>query len=257
MPGIVLLPDCFLLPSPYMPDNPAEPQYSGEFLLIDKPLRWTSFDVVKKLRYALARKWKVKRMKVGHAGTLDPLATGLLIICTGKKTKEIPALITLSKTYSGTITLGAITPTYDLESEPCNFKPTLHLSKQDIITAAKGFVGRTHQKPPDFSAKKVGGKKSYNLARKGLSHDLKTVQIEIFEFEILSIETSQVIQNGLDLRFRLQCSKGTYVRSLAFDLGAQLGCGGFLSSLRRECVGEYSLADAQQIEEVLLRWEAH
>lgn len=208
----------------------------GQVLLIDKPYEWTSFDVVRKLRYL------VRTKKVGHAGTLDPLATGLLIICTGRFTKKINEYMAREKEYTGTITLGATTPTYDLESEPVNFKPFEHLTKQDIEAAARGFTGLIMQTPPIHSAIKKEGKRVYELARKGVDVKLEPRPVTIFEFGIEKVELPVV-------HFRVVCSTGTYIRSLANDLGASLGCGGYLSSLCRTRIGEFLLSDALSVEE--------
>jgi tRNA pseudouridine55 synthase len=232
-----------------------EAPYSGEILCIDKPLSWTSFDVVNKLRYALKRKLGTKKVKVGHAGTLDPLATGLLIVCTSKKTKDINNLMGLPKVYSGVITLGASTPTYDLETEPTGFSDATSITEGAIKSAAASFVGLIAQIPPVFSAKKVDGKKSYELARKGLAAELKSVQIEISAFEIQEIAPSKHIDRGLDLHFMLYCSKGTYVRALARDLGNKLDCGGFLSALRREAIGDFEVKNALTPEQAIALWE--
>ena len=207
----------------------------GQLLLINKPLRWTSFDAVNKIRNL------VKVKKVGHAGTLDPLATGLLIICTGKFTKKINEYMLQEKEYSGTITLGATTPTYDLESEPENFKPVTNISEIDITQAAKKFVGEIMQVPPAHSAIKVEGKRVYKLARKGGEIKLEPRKILIKDFTITNIEMPV-------LHFKVICSTGTYIRSLANDLGKELQCGAYLSSLCRTRIGEFRLEDAMTIE---------
>ena len=208
----------------------------GQLLLINKPLRWTSFDAVNKIRNIL----RVK--KVGHAGTLDPLATGLLIICTGKFTKKINEYMAQEKEYTGTFTLGATTPTYDLESEPGNFLPFEHITSDDIQSAAKKFSGEIMQVPPAHSAIKVDGKRVYELARKGKEVNLEPRKINIKEFEITRIELPIV-------QFKVVCTTGTYIRSLANDLGAALGCGAYLSSLCRTRIGNYLLQDAMTPEE--------
>ena len=207
----------------------------GKVLLIDKPLYWTSFDAVRKVRYL------VKTKKVGHAGTLDPLATGLLIICTGKFTKKINEYMAQEKEYTGTITLGAITPTYDLESEPQDFKPTDHISPAQIEEATKTFIGQIQQIPPIHSAIKKDGKRVYELARRGEDVKLEPRTITISAFDITNIE-------GPVVHFRVVCSTGTYIRSLANDFGAHLGCGGYLSSLRRTRIGDFRVEDAHSIE---------
>lgn len=207
----------------------------GKILLINKPLRWTSFDVVKKIRNL------VKIKKVGHAGTLDPLATGLLIICTGKFTKKINEYMSQEKEYTGTFTLGATTPTYDLESEPGNFRSTANISNDAIIAATKKFIGSILQIPPMHSAIKVDGKRVYELARKGEEVKLEPRKIFIKEFDIEKIEIPVVY-------FRVVCSTGTYIRSLANDFGEELGCGAYLSSLCRTRIGAFTLTDAMNIE---------
>ena len=208
----------------------------GQVLLIDKPLDWTSFDVVRKIRNL------VRTKKVGHAGTLDPLATGLLIICTGKFTKRINEFMAQEKEYIGSITLGAITPTYDLESEPHDLKSTEKITDNEIIEATKKFTGAIEQVPPIHSAIKVGGKRVYELARKGEDVKLEPRSITIKDFEITKIEIPLV-------HFKVICSTGTYIRSLANDFGKELGCGGYLSSLCRTRIGEFKLEDAKSINE--------
>ncbi len=208
----------------------------GKVLLINKPLHWTSFDAVKKIRHL------VKTKKVGHAGTLDPLATGLLIICTGKFTKKINEYMAREKEYAGTITLGATTPTYDLESQPENFKSIENVLKEQIGAAAKKFTGEIMQVPPAHSAIKVGGKRVYELARKGKEVKLEPRKIFIKEFEIQKLDLPVVY-------FRVVCSTGTYIRSLANDFGEALGCGAYLSSLCRTRIGEFKIEDAFTIEE--------
>lgn len=210
----------------------------GRVLLINKPLRWTSFDVVRKIRNAI----KIK--KVGHAGTLDPLATGLLIICTGRFTKKINEYMAREKEYTGGITLGAVTPTYDLESEPIHFKPTGHISHQTIHAATKKFTGEILQVPPAHSAIKMEGKRVYELARMGREVIIQPRKITISEFEITSIEMPVVY-------FRVVCSTGTYIRSLANDFGRELGCGGYLSSLCRTRIGEFRLEESMGVEEFI------
>ena len=203
----------------------------GRVLLIDKPLRWTSFDVVGKIRNLIRIK------KVGHAGTLDPLATGLLIVCTGKYTKRINEYMAKEKEYTGTITLGATTPTYDLESEPENFKSTDGLTEDAIRAATIQFTGEILQVPPMHSAIKVDGKRVYELARQGKEIKLEPRKLTVYEFAITAIELPVV-------HFRVVCSTGTYIRSLAYDFGQALGCGGYLSSLRRTRIGEFRVEDA-------------
>jgi tRNA pseudouridine55 synthase len=221
----------------------AEQLKSGYTLLVDKPLDWTSFDVVNKLRFKLKNKFKDKKFKVGHAGTLDPKATGLLVICTGSFTKILDSLQSEHKEYTGTFTLGATTPSYDTETEPENIKPTEHIQLADIVAASQQFIGKIGQYPPMFSAIKKDGKKMYDLARQGETVELEARQIEIMRFEILRYE-GQVVE------FLVQCSKGTYIRSLAHDMGQALGCGAYLSALRRTASGKFSLADAWEVNEL-------
>jgi tRNA pseudouridine55 synthase len=208
----------------------------GQVLLINKPLQWTSFDAVRKIRYL------AKTKKVGHAGTLDPLATGLLIICTGKFTKKINEYMAQEKEYTGTITLGAVTPTYDLESEPVNFKPYEGITQEQLLETAKTFTGPILQTPPIHSAIKKDGKRVYELARKGIEVKLEPRPVTIYDFELVKIEMPVV-------HFRVVCSTGTYIRSLANDFGERLGCGGYLSSLCRTRIGNFSLEQALSIEE--------
>lgn len=217
---------------------------AGEVLLVHKPLNWTSFDVVNKLRYHIKRKLGVKKIKVGHAGTLDPLADGLLIICTGKKTKSINDFMGLPKTYTGNITLGATTPSYDLETEIDQTFPIDNITKEQIEAKAEEMTGTYEQYPPIFSAKKVKGKKAYDLARAGEEVQLKPKLIEIHSFELTNIDLPHV-------DFRITCSKGTYIRSIAHDMGQLLQNGGHLSALRREAIGDFELKDAKTVEEWL------
>lgn len=203
----------------------------GEVLLFDKPYRWTSFDLVKKVRYAI----KIK--KVGHAGTLDPLATGLLILCTGKSTKQIETFMAAEKEYEGEIVLGQRTASHDLETPVSEAMDISHLSEADIRQAAASFEGEQMQMPPMHSAIRVDGKRAYELARKGREVELKARPIVISRFEVLGIE-------GPKVRFRVVCSKGTYIRSLARDLGEKLGVGAYLSVLVRTRIGDFRLEDA-------------
>jgi tRNA pseudouridine55 synthase len=207
----------------------------GQVILIDKPLEWTSFDVIRKIRNLI----KIK--KVGHAGTLDPLATGLLIVCTGRFTKKINEYMAREKEYTGTITIGAITPTYDLESEPIDLKEYSHITPELIRETTKQFTGEIMQVPPIHSAIKIDGKRVYELARKGKEVKLDARPITIKEFEITSIDLPKI-------DFRVVCSTGTYIRSLANDFGAALGCGGYLSKLCRTRIGEFTLDKADTIE---------
>lgn len=210
----------------------------GSVILIDKPLHWTSFDVVRKIRGAIQIK------KVGHAGTLDPLATGLLIVCTGKFTKKINEYMAKEKEYTGSFTLGAVTPTYDLESNPENQKDISGLTEDMIHEATKSFIGEVFQKPPIYSAIKKKGTPLYELARRGEEVDLEPRKITIQKFEITSIELPLV-------HFKIVCSTGTYIRSIANDFGAALGCGGYLSGLRRTRIGEFEVDGAKSVDEFL------
>jgi tRNA pseudouridine55 synthase len=211
----------------------------GTVLLIDKPYEWTSFDVVKRIRRL------VRIKKIGHAGTLDPLATGLLILCTGKYTKKINEYMAREKEYTGTIVLGARTPTYDLESEPIDFKEITSISAVDIQQAAAQLTGEIMQVPPIYSAIKKDGKRAYELARRGREVELQPRKINVYTFE-----TSY---NPPEVNFRIVCSTGTYIRSLAHDLGGILGCGGYLSSLCRTRIGEFLLQDAWKMEDAETR----
>jgi len=214
----------------------------GEVVIVDKPLHWTSFDVVNKLRYPLKTKYKIKRFKVGHAGTLDPLATGLLVICTGKMTKEINAFVLDSKEYTGVIQLGATTPSYDLETEIDNTFPTKHIDQKLVNQVIPKFSGKIKQVPPIYSAKKVDGKRAYNLARKGISVELKENEITIIDLELKLVDNNQIT-------FKVNCGKGTYIRSLANDIGKALNSGGHLIELRRTRAGRFTTDDAKSVEE--------
>ncbi|MBV8253866.1 MAG: tRNA pseudouridine(55) synthase TruB [Chitinophaga sp.] len=209
----------------------------GAVVLINKPLTWTSFDVVRKIR-------NTTKAKVGHAGTLDPLATGLLICCTGKMTKKINEYQAQEKEYTGTFTLGSTTPTFDLESEPENFKDTSHLTEADIKAATSQFLGEIMQLPPIHSAIKQNGKPIYHLARQGVEVKVEPRKVTITEFEITNIEMPVV-------HFRVVCSTGTYIRSLANDFGAALGVGGYMSSLCRTRIGEFKLTDAVEMNDFI------
>ena len=208
----------------------------GQVLLFDKPIGWTSFDIVRKVRNL------IKIPKVGHAGTLDPLATGLLIVCTGKFTKKINDYMGMEKEYVGTFTLGSTTPSYDLETEPVNFKDTNHLTEEDIHAATKQFTGDIMQMPPQHSAIKKDGKPLYLSARKGIEVKVDARPVTIKEFVITQIELPIV-------HFKVVCSTGTYIRSLANDFGEALGVGGYMSSLCRTRIGEFKNADATSIEQ--------
>jgi tRNA pseudouridine55 synthase len=217
---------------------------NGYVLLIDKPLNWTSFQVVNKLRWHIRQKFGIKKIKVGHAGTLDPLATGLLIICTGKFTKKINEYQGQIKEYTGEFTLGATTPSYDLETEVNETFPILHITKELIEYTAKQFVGEIDQIPPIFSALKKDGKRLYELARAGETTEIKSRKINIAEFEITKIDLPKV-------NFRVVCSKGTYIRSLAYDFGKSLNSGAHLSILRRTKIGDFKVGDGMKIEEFI------
>jgi len=217
---------------------------NGQVLLIDKPLDWSSFQVVNKLRYQIKKALKIKKIKVGHAGTLDPLATGLLIICTGKFTKKINSYQAQTKTYTGTFTLGTTTPSYDLETEINQNFPTEHITEELVKKTTKDFIGIINQKPPLFSAIKKDGRRLYKLARQG-----KTTEIESRKIEILSFEITKYDLPNVD--FKVICSKGTYIRSLANDFGEALNSGAHLSSLRRTNIGNFSVTDALSIHEFI------
>ncbi|MFN8287860.1 MAG: tRNA pseudouridine(55) synthase TruB [Chitinophagales bacterium] len=219
----------------------------GEVLLINKPLTWTSFDVVNKVRYALKRKTG-KRLKVGHAGTLDPLATGLLLICTGKMTKQIESYTGMDKEYTGTFILGATTPSYDSEHAVDATFPIEHITQELLAEAVKGLSGTIQQMPPKFSAIKVDGVVAYNAARQGEEIVLKARQVHIPEFELTRVELPEI-------DFRVKCSKGTYIRSLAHDFGKALNSGAYLKTLCRTKVGEFSLAEAHSLEDMLKKIE--
>ena len=211
---------------------------AGKVLLIDKPLTWSSFQAVNKLKYILKRKYDLpKKFKIGHAGTLDPLATGLLIICTGKFTKQITEIQAQPKEYTGTIVIGATTPSYDLETEIDATFPTDHITEELILETTKQFLGEIDQKPPVFSAIKKDGKRLYEHARAGEEVEIQARKTTIYEFEITRIQLPEV-------DFRVKCSKGTYIRSLAYDFGLALQSGGHLTALRRTKIGDYSVNNA-------------
>jgi len=219
----------------------AEDFLDGQILLINKPLGWTSFDVVKKIKNVIRTKYSLKKIKVGHAGTLDPLATGLLIVCTGKFTKLISKIQGQEKTYTGTITLGGTTPSYDLETEVNIHHKTSHLTEGLIKEATKQFIGEIDQKPPIYSALKRGGERLYEKARRGETIEIESRKVTVREFTITSLET-------LEVNFEIKCSKGTYIRSIAHDFGAALNSGGHLSKLCRTSIGEYQLSEAIDVE---------
>lgn len=215
---------------------------SGQILLIDKPLEWSSFQVVNKLRWHIRKFFNIEKIKVGHAGTLDPLASGLLIICTGKMTKQIETFQAQTKEYTGTIQLGATTPSYDLETEIDQTFPTDHITNDMIHNTTKQFVGEIPQFPPVFSAIKKDGKRLYEFARAGKEVKIKPRNITISKFEITKIEKFAV-------DFSVVCSKGTYIRSLAHDFGKALNSGAHLTALRRTRIGDFSVENAQTIED--------
>lgn len=238
----------------------------GEIILINKPYQWTSFDVVNKLRIVLKKYHSAisdselqtlpdipiaignqnSKLKVGHAGTLDPLATGLLIICTGKLTKQIDSFQAQEKEYTGSFYLGATTPSFDLETKPENQKDISYLTEELISDTVKKFIGKTSQVPPSHSAVKVDGKRAYKNARKGLEIKIEPREVMIDSFEILNFEIPLV-------HFRVVCSKGTYIRSLARDFGETLGCGAYLHSLCRTRIGNFYLKDALTVEEFIVQ----
>lgn len=207
----------------------------GKVVLIDKPLRWTSFDVIRKIRNLIRIK------KVGHAGTLDPLATGLLIICTGKFTKRINEYMAQEKEYTGTFTLGATTASYDLEQEPGNFKPFEHITEEQIKSSAARFTGEILQVPPAHSAIQINGKRVYELARQGKEVIIEPRKVTVNEFDITQVELPLVY-------FRIVCSTGTYIRSIANDMGIALGCGAYLSCLCRTRIGEFKIENAMTMD---------
>lgn len=216
----------------------AEEFLAGKVLLIDKPLTWSSFQAVNKLKYILKRKYDLpKKFKIGHAGTLDPLASGLLIICTGKFTKSITDIQAQAKEYTGTIMVGATTPSYDLETEIDATFPTKHITEELILETTKQFIGEIDQKPPVFSAIKKDGKRLYEHARAGEEVEIQSRKTTIYEFEITRIALPEI-------DFRVKCSKGTYIRSLAYDFGLALQSGGHLTALRRTKIGDYDVKNA-------------
>ena len=221
-----------------------EEYLSGKLLLIDKPLNWTSFQVVNKIRWLIRNKFSLKKIKVGHAGTLDPLATGLLIICTGKMTKEISKFQIQTKKYTGTFLLGTTTPSYDLETEPNKTFPVDHVSEDLITKSVQKFIGKIKQKPPIFSAIKKNGKRLYESARRGEDVIIEDREIEIFSFNILKIDIPNI-------DFEVECSKGTYIRSLANDFGKELSSGATLTKLKRTKIGKYSVDKSISIDKFI------
>ncbi|MBL4592357.1 MAG: tRNA pseudouridine(55) synthase TruB [Flavobacteriales bacterium] len=238
----------------------------GQIILIDKPLTWTSFDVVNKVRWLIRQEYNLKKIKVGHAGTLDPLATGLLILCTGKFTKKIDELQGQEKEYTGVITLGGTTACYDLEKEVDIEYPTNHITEELIKETAKTFIGEQEQVAPIHSAKKIDGKRAYEYAREGKEVKIKSNIINIAAFDVelceaplfeiqddnkAKINQEKPYEKGLHFKFRIVCSKGTYIRSIARDFGEKLNSGGHLSQLVRTRIGDYNIEKAISIEEVI------
>lgn len=222
---------------------PGKEQYDfeeGQVILIDKPLKWTSFDVVNKVRYLLKNQFGLKKIKVGHAGTLDPLATGLLIICTGKFTKQIESFQASNKEYVGTFMVGATTPSFDRETEVDKTFETTGITKEKVESVLSTFVGEQDQIPPIFSAKQIGGQRAYVAARKGHDVELKPSRINIESLELIDYSFPLVT-------VKIKCSKGTYIRALARDFGERLGSGAYLHDLRRTASGDFSLNDAIDI----------
>ncbi len=217
---------------------------AGALLLVDKPKDWTSFDVVNKIRYRLKHRLGVKKIKVGHAGTLDPMATGLLIICTGKMTKQLSNFQGMGKEYVGTMKMGATTPSYDAETAEDEQFPTEHITDELIEQARQQFLGPLQQLPPMFSAIKVDGQPLYKKARKGIMVEVKPRPVEIFKFDIEENRTEEI-------DFAVHCSKGTYIRSLAYDFGKAVRSGAYLNRLCRTKIGDYSLEDAWNLEELI------
>lgn len=215
----------------------AEEFKEGKVILIDKPLEWTSFQVVNKLRWLIRKQFDIKKIKVGHAGTLDPLATGLLVICTGKLTKQIDTFQAQVKEYTGTFTIGATTPSYDLETEVDQQFDIADITENQVIAATSHFIGSIQQQPPVFSALKKDGKRLYEFARAGKEVDVPTRTVHITEFEITRITFPEI-------DFRVVCSKGTYIRSLANDFGKALNNGAYLSALRRTKIGDFNVDQA-------------
>jgi tRNA pseudouridine55 synthase len=217
---------------------------NGAILIVDKPLQWTSFDVVNKIRGTIRRTFNIKKIKVGHAGTLDPLATGVLVVCTGKMTKQIQFLTAEDKSYEATVELGKTTPSYDLETAFEGEFPTDHISEEAVHKALEKFLGTTEQMPPIYSAKKVDGTTAYKAARQGQDIKLNPVNITISKLEILDMELPEIT-------FSVTCSKGTYIRSLAHDIGKSLESGAYLKALRRTGSGSFTIDKAKSVEELV------
>ncbi len=228
---------------------PYEQLREGGFLLVDKPQNWTSFDVVNKIRYCLKKRFQIKKIKVGHAGTLDPMATGLLIICTGKFTKKLHEYQGFPKEYTGTITLGGTTPSYDKETEINAEYPISHIDEELMEQGRQQFLGDIEQIPPMYSAIKVDGQPLYKKARKGIMVEIKPRPVSIYRFDLNRVDLPEV-------DFLIECSKGTYIRSIANDYGKALRSGGYLSKLVRTKIGEYQLEDAWNLEELVEYLEA-
>ncbi len=218
--------------------------HKGEILVFDKPLNWTSFDLVSKVRHIICKKLNIRKLKVGHAGTLDPMATGILVLCTGKATSKIESLQTGEKEYLATLKIGATTPSYDLESEEDRQFDTSHVTRDLLTKVLKNFIGTIEQIPPDFSAIKIDGKRAYEYARKGIAVEIKPKILEVKEIEIISYQLPEV-------KLRIVCGKGTYIRALARDIGEALDSGAYLTGLRRTRVGEFDLSQAINLEDFL------
>ena len=216
----------------------------GKILLINKPKNWTSFDVVKKIKSTIKQKHNISKIKIGHAGTLDPLATGLLIICTGKFTKKIAEIQEQKKTYIGELILGKTTPSFDLETEFDAYFPTQHINKEMLIATSKSFIGKIDQIPPIYSALKVKGERLYEKARRGEKIKISSRKVEISSFILTDISLPKI-------QFKIVCSKGTYIRSIAYDFGKKVDSGAYLSSLTRTTIGEHMLSNSIEIDDIL------
>lgn len=214
---------------------------AGHLMLFDKPLYWTSFDLVNKIRIIIRNTCGIKKIKVGHAGTLDPLATGLMIVCTGKATKKIEELMVFDKEYVATLYVGKTTPSFDLETETDGEYPVDHITEKKVIATLESFVGEQEQMPPMHSAKYIDGKRAYEFARKGIQKEMKPVKINITKAELIDFSIPEI-------KVKLRCSKGTYIRSFARDFGLALGSGCYLASLQRSAIGEYTLEKAFTLE---------
>ena len=217
---------------------------NGKILLINKPKNWTSFDVVKKIKSKIKQKHNIPKIKIGHAGTLDPLATGLLIVCTGKYTKKLAAIQEKKKTYIGELILGKTTPSYDLETPFDAHFPTQHINEKMLISVVKKFIGKIDQTPPLYSALKVKGERLYNKARRGEKVKIPSRKVEITSFKLTNILLPKI-------QFEIVCSKGTYIRSIAYDFGKKVDSGAYLSSLKRTRIGEYMLNNSLEINDLL------